>query len=128
MDSVKKKRLEAKGWRVGSVREFLQMSEAETELVEMRLRLAHAFATARGLMEITQAAAAKLIGSSQSRVAKLESGDSSVSIELAIRALLSLGENRREIGAVIAGRRVNVRTPRTRAVKTLAASRRASRQ
>ena len=45
-----------------------------------------------------------LLRAEQPRVAKLEAGDGSVSIELLMRALLSLGASKRQIGAMIAQR------------------------
>jgi transcriptional regulator with XRE-family HTH domain len=43
-------------------------------------------------MGLTQVALAKKIKSSQSRVAKMEAGDPSVSIDLLVRSLIALGE------------------------------------
>ena len=45
--------------------------------------------------------AAKL-RSSQSRVAKMETGDSSVSLDLLIRSLITLGASDRELSKIIA--------------------------
>jgi hypothetical protein len=42
-----------------------------------------------------------LIGSSQSRVAKMEAGDPTVSVDLLIRTLLTLGVNRKQVGRAI---------------------------
>jgi transcriptional regulator with XRE-family HTH domain len=46
---------------------------------------------------LTQAELAKLTGSSQSRVAKMESGDPSVSIDRLVKSLLTLGATRKQI-------------------------------
>ena len=43
------------------------------------------------------------MGSSQSRIAKIESGDPSVSLDLIIRALLTSGATRQELAQVIMG-------------------------
>jgi transcriptional regulator with XRE-family HTH domain len=51
---------------------------------------------------LTQEQLAKMLGSSQSRVAKMEAADSSVSMELLVRSLLMLGATRKEVGRVIA--------------------------
>ncbi|CAC5343444.1 hypothetical protein [Planktothrix prolifica] len=39
MDEEKKKRLEAKGWKVGTVAEFLELTPEEAMLVEIKLAL-----------------------------------------------------------------------------------------
>lgn len=98
MDSAKRKRLQAAGWRVGTVQEFLGLSDAETELVEMRLALGSGLKARREGAKLTQAALAKLLESSQSRVAKMESGDPTVSLDLLIRAHLTLGASRVDLG------------------------------
>jgi len=97
MKSEKKKRLEAAGWRVGTASEFLGLSAEETALVELKLDLARAVKTERSRRHMTQEQLSKLVGSSQSRVAKIERGDPTVSIDLMVRALLKLGVNRRDL-------------------------------
>lgn len=98
MDAAKKKRLQDAGWRVGSVQEFLGLSDAEAELVEMRVALGTGLKARREGAKLTQTALAKLLESSQSRVAKMEAGDPSVSLDLLIRAHLALGAGRADIG------------------------------
>lgn len=102
MRSEKKKRLEAKGWKVGTAREFLGLSPEEEALVEMRLALADAVRDLRTERRLTQMQLAKLLGSSQSRVAKVEAADDSVSIDLLIRSLLAMGATLRDLARVIA--------------------------
>ena len=102
MKTVKRKRLEAAGWRVGTVRDFLDLTAAENELVEMRVALASALRTRRERARLTQTALAKRLKSSQSRVAKMEAGDPTVSLDLLIRAHLTLGAKRAEIGRYLA--------------------------
>jgi len=101
MDSTKRKRLQKAGWRVGSVREFLGLNEAETELVEMRVALAAGLKKRRERSKLTQSALAKRLKSSQSRIAKMEAGDPTVSLDLLIRAHLTLGAKRAEIGRAL---------------------------
>jgi DNA-binding XRE family transcriptional regulator len=91
MHSNKRKRLEAKGWKIGSVKEFLGLSAEEEAYVEIKLRLSESFREYRLRQKMTQSDVAKIIGSSQSRVAKMECGDSSVSLDLLVRSLLALG-------------------------------------
>jgi transcriptional regulator with XRE-family HTH domain len=67
----------------------------------MRLALASLFVQRRHSLGYTQAKVAKLLGSSQSRIAKLEAGDPSVSVDLMLKSLLKLGASRRELGRVI---------------------------
>ncbi len=98
MKRAKKARLEAAGWRVGSAEEFLALSETDRALIEVRLLLAKALRKQRVERHLSQTALAARIGSSQSRVAKMEAGDPSVSLDLLVRTLLASGSS----GAVIA--------------------------
>jgi DNA-binding XRE family transcriptional regulator len=91
MNKRKQRKLEQAGWRVGSAAEFLQLSPEETILVEMRLNLSRALRARRIALHLSQVTLAKRLGSSQSRVAKMEAGDPTVSIDLVLRGLLALG-------------------------------------
>ncbi|HEX7091915.1 MAG TPA: helix-turn-helix domain-containing protein [Longimicrobiales bacterium] len=74
--------------------------------MELKLALSRALREKRTEQGLSQAALARRLGSSQSRVAKMESSDPSVSLDLLVRALLALASSRKEIGAAIArGRR-----------------------
>lgn len=106
MESKKRKRLEAAGWRVGNAAEFLDLTAAEAALVEMRIALSQSLRERRLVAGLTQTRLAKQLGSSQSRVAKLEAGDPSVSLELLIRALLSVGASRKDVAHALGRRRV----------------------
>jgi len=97
MKPEKRKRLEAAGWRVGTAREFLALTEEEAALIELKLDLARAVKAERIRHQMTQGELSERLGSSQSRVAKMEGGDPSVSIDLLIRTLLRLGVNRRDL-------------------------------
>lgn len=101
MKPSKRKRLEASGWRVGDTAEFLGLSPEESTIIELRLDLAASLRAVRKQSGVSQAELARRVGSSQSRVAKMEAGDASVSIELILRALLNLGTSRRQLGRVI---------------------------
>ena len=105
MKATKKKKLEKAGWTVGSASEFLELQPAEEVIVAMKLALASKLKTLRKERRLTQEQLAKLIGSSQSRIAKMETADKSVSLELFIRSLASLGASRSQIGKVIATKR-----------------------
>jgi transcriptional regulator with XRE-family HTH domain len=79
------------GGRVASVAEFLRLTQAEEAVIELRLQLAEAIRRRRMTAGFTQAGLARAIGSSQSRVAKMEGGDPQASIESLIRALAAMG-------------------------------------
>lgn len=101
MPVAKRKRLEAAGWKVGTVQEFLGLSDAEVVFIEIRLALARGLRVRRERKHLTQSELAHRIGSSQSRVAKMESGDPTVSLDLLVRALLALGTAPRELARLI---------------------------
>ena len=101
MQVEKRKRLEAKGWKFGSAAEFLELTPEESALVEIKLALSRKLRERRE-KQMTQAELAKRVHSSQPRIAKAERGESSVSIELLIRAMLAAGATVRDIGEVIA--------------------------
>jgi DNA-binding XRE family transcriptional regulator len=98
----KMKRLVARGWEVGDAREFLGLSEEEAAFVELKLALADDLKQRRLKRGMTQAQLAKRLESSQSRVAKMEAGDRSVSLDLLVRSLLTVGMTRRDLARVIA--------------------------
>jgi DNA-binding XRE family transcriptional regulator len=102
MRDDKRKRLEARGWKVGAVQEFLDLTQEEDAYIEIRLRLADGLKQRRLRRGITQAELAKAVRSSQSRIAKMEAGDPTVSIDLLIRTLLALGATNRDLGQLIA--------------------------
>lgn len=104
MKASKKKKLHKAGWKVSSAADFLGLNAEEQALVAMKLDLVQGVRVLRERHQVTQADLAKRLGSSQSRVAKLEAGDRSVSIELLMRALLSLGASKKQIGAMISKR------------------------
>lgn len=104
MDAKRRKRLEAAGWTVGDATDFLKLAPEEAALVEMRLALSRTLRERRQAAGLTQVGLAKQLGSSQSRVAKLEAGDASVSLELLIRALLSVGASRKDVANALARR------------------------
>jgi len=101
MKASKQKKLEEAGWKVGSTAEFLELSEAEETLVSMKVSLAKEVRAVRQKKSITQQRLAKLIGSSQSRIAKLETADRSVSMELLIRSLVAMGTTQAQIGKIV---------------------------
>ena len=101
MKSAKRKRLGTKGWKVGTVAEFLQLSTEESAYIEMKLALSNNLQERRKDKNLTQEQLARLLKSSQSRVAKMEAGDPSVSLDLLVRSLLILGESRRSLAKIL---------------------------
>ena len=92
MNASTKKRLQTSGWAVGTTRDFLNLSEQESAYIEIKLRLATLLSKRRRSLGITQVAMARKLGSSQSRVAKMEAGDPSVTIDLLVKSLIAMGE------------------------------------
>lgn len=102
MRADKRKRLEAEGWKVGTAQEFLGLSDAESAYIELKLKLAAGLREQRARRRMTQVELAHLLQSSQSRVAKMEAGDRSVSIDLLVRSLFVLGISGRELARIVA--------------------------
>lgn len=107
MKSDKKTRLEKAGWKVGSAEEFLELTADEAALVELKLNLAKWLKAQRLARKWTQAELAKRIGSSQSRLARVEGGDPSVSLDLMFRAAFAAGATQKDLAKVVGA-------PRTR--------------
>ncbi len=105
MNSIKKKRLERKGWKVGTVAEFLRLTPEESAYIEMKLLLSKNLRERRMDKSLTQKQLARFLKSSQSRVAKMETGDPSVSLDLLVRSLLVLGESRKSLAKILSGPR-----------------------
>ena len=101
MRKDKRARLEAAGWRVGSARDFLGLSDQESAFIELKIALAHGLRRQREKLGLTQAQVARLVESSQSRVAKMEAGDRSVSLDLLVRSLLAIGTTKRQLARII---------------------------
>jgi predicted XRE-type DNA-binding protein len=102
MDSEKRQKLEAAGWAVEDASDFLNLTTAESELVELKVKLALLLKQKRQEQQLSQADLAELMDSSQSRVAKIEKSDPSVSLDLTIRALFTTGVTCQELAAAIA--------------------------
>jgi ribosome-binding protein aMBF1 (putative translation factor) len=101
MRKQKKKRLESKGWKIGTVKEFLGLSNEESAYIELKIKLAAGLKQRRREKGLSQLDLAAKLQSSQSRVAKMEAGDPSVSLDLLIRSLISLGASERELSRII---------------------------
>jgi ribosome-binding protein aMBF1 (putative translation factor) len=105
MRKQKKTRLAAKGWKIGTVKEFLGLSNEESAYIELKIRLAAGLRQRRQEKGLSQLDLAAKLQSSQSRVAKMEAGDPTVSLDLLIRSLLSLGASDRDLSQMITTKR-----------------------
>jgi len=103
MKRSKREKLEAAGWAVGSVQEFLGLSDADAALIEMKLALSRTLRDRRQRRGVSQVELAKRLRSSQSRVAKMEAGDPSVSMDLLVSSLLVLGASSADLTKAIRG-------------------------
>ena len=115
MKEQKRKRLQAAGWKVGTVKEFLGLTRAEEKLIDIKLALAESVRQRRERAHLSQATLAQRLESSQSRVAKIEAADPQVSVDLLVRAHLALGASRADVARAISapsGRRKSRRRTR----------------
>jgi len=94
---MKKKKLESKGYKIGSAEDFLELSNEEAKYIELKLALSQELAKQRKQKKMTQIQLAKILNSSQSRVAKMEKGDPTVSLDLLIKSLLAVGATKKNI-------------------------------
>ena len=102
MDKTKIRKLEAKGWVVGDVKKFLNLSETDLKLIEIKIALGNILKDQRKKSGYTQQRLAKEIRSSQSRIAKLEKGDNSITIDFLLKSLLHLHTPMKRISKTIA--------------------------
>ena len=105
MRADKQKRLEKAGWRIGDAAEFLGLDEVESQLLDIKIALARLLRATRARRRLTQFELAEKIGSSQSRVAKLEAGDPSVSVDLLVRSLIAAGAKPSDLAKAVSGKR-----------------------
>jgi len=103
MDKKRQQQLEEKGFRVGSAADFLELSPEEETYIDIRLDISNMVKRQRAKRGWTQEQLARAIGSSQSRIAKLEGGDPGISMDLMIKALLRLGTSKKQIGKLLEG-------------------------
>lgn len=103
MENKKRKQLEEKGYRVGSAGDFLDLTPEEETYIDIRLDISNHVKAQRKKRDWTQEQLARTIGSSQSRIAKLEGGDPGISMDLMIKALLQLGTSKKQIGKLLEG-------------------------
>ena|SRR5690554_6121374 len=102
MDPEKRKKLEANGWKVGTVSEFLDLNEADELVIELRLALTNSLRQLRKNRRVTQKELADRLNTSQPHVSQMENGHKTVSIDSLIMSLIELGANRQKISEIIA--------------------------
>ena len=104
MKKSKREKLKAAGWAVGSVQEFLGLSETEAALIEMKLALSRSLRERRQQRGLSQVELAKRLRSSQSRVAKMEAAHRTVSTDLLLRSLFRLGASPTDVARLLAAK------------------------
>ena len=102
MHASKRKKLEAAGYKVGDAADFLELTPEEAALIDVKVKLASQLVALRKKARISQNALAQRIGSSQSRVAKMEACDPSVSMDLMFKTAFALGASQEKVGGLIA--------------------------
>jgi DNA-binding XRE family transcriptional regulator len=101
MKAAKRRKPEQAGWQVGSVDDFLALSPSEAAYIAMKIDLGDSLKQRRIKNKLSQVELAKLVKSSQSRIAKMETGDPGVSIDLLMKSLLALGASRKDLARAI---------------------------
>jgi len=101
MKSSKQKGLEEQGWKFGDTAEFLELSEEEQAILELKMSLGKQLKLFRVRNNWTQVQFSRIVKSSQSRVAKMESGDPSVSLDLLFKSLLASGATKQDLAQAI---------------------------
>ena len=89
------------GWVEGSVKEFLNLSDADMEYIETRRALSRLLKERRGRLRLSQVQVAARLHTSQSRVAKMEKADLTVSTDSLLQSLFRLGLRRKELAQAI---------------------------
>ena len=101
MEKNKQKKLEAAGWKLGGVNDLLDLNPEESAYIELKLSLSQNLQKRRRTLKITQKDFARIIKSSQSRVAKMEAGDPTVSIDLLVKSLLALKTPKQQLARIL---------------------------
>jgi transcriptional regulator with XRE-family HTH domain len=127
MNKTKRENLEKRGWKVGSAKDFLGLTPEEESYIELKLSLGHYLQEKRKAKHLTQIQMAKLVHSSQSRVAKMEKAEPSVSIDLIVRSLFALGTEPTEIADILVEMAKEERVPYNKRIEPTARGRHATR-
>ncbi|OQY49175.1 MAG: transcriptional regulator [Candidatus Parabeggiatoa sp. nov. 2] len=101
MDKDKQAKLASKGWKIGTVNEFLELTPAEATYIELRLALSENLQQRRTQKQLTPSQFAQLLNANPSQIEKLETGEASVSLDFLIRSLLTLGATVKELAEIM---------------------------
>lgn len=102
MKKTKKDKLQKLGYIVTDTKEYLGLSQEEMALIDLKIQLMQKLKAIRQKAGVTQKELAKLMHTSQSRIAMLEGGSSDVSLDLVCKALFALGISKKQIANAIA--------------------------
>jgi predicted XRE-type DNA-binding protein len=91
MKAEKQRALEAAGWRFGDAAEFLEMTDEERQVLDVRVEAALAIRRQRKVLKLSQKQLASRIKTSQPRVAKIERAAADVSLDQMLRAFAAVG-------------------------------------
>ena len=104
MKDEARRRLVRAGWAIGDAGDFLGLSDDERQFVETKLALAEGLQRRRERLGLSQTEVALQVGSSQSRVAKMEAADKTVSTDLLLKCLFRLGASQRDVARLLTHR------------------------
>jgi hypothetical protein len=110
MEAWKKKAIEVSGYRIGDAGDFLELTDEERQLVEIRVALARAVRRRREASKMTQEQLAKRIGSNQARVAKIEAAARGVSLDQMFKSLIATGGGLKDLVAMVQPRKARIGT------------------
>lgn len=91
MDAKKRQALEKAGWKLGDAADFLEMSDEERQLLDIRLGLAQAIRKSREARHWSQKQLGAKLQTSQPRVARIEQAAADVSLDQLVRAYAAVG-------------------------------------
>jgi DNA-binding XRE family transcriptional regulator len=101
MRAEKRRQLERAGWAVGDAGDFLGLTAEERRFVDAKLALADGLRRRRERLGLTQSDLAERLGSSQSRVAKMEAAHRTVSTDLLLKSLFRLGARPADVARLL---------------------------
>lgn len=101
MKTEKKEILEKNGWKVGNVADFLELSKEDSAYLELRLSMATYIKSLRKKNHLRQIDLAKRLHTSQSRIAKIESADPTVSLDLMAKSAFAMGATPKQLAKAI---------------------------
>ncbi|MGB0387168.1 MAG: helix-turn-helix domain-containing protein [Ardenticatenaceae bacterium] len=113
MNGKENVQLEASGWKVSSVEEFLGLTKAEATYIDLKLALLDSYRTWRQQKQVSQVELAEQLELSESSIAKMEQGDPSVSLDLLVQSLLTLGVTPKHLAQIIASLEQTTSDPTT---------------